>query len=400
MALALVAGACTGSSRHPGAEGAPASTSPGRPSTAVTTTTVATTTALATTTTSSCTDLSVIESWSVARRAAQLLVVPILDANPAAVQVATSAQAGGMLLLGSAPPASSLAAATRPAVADHIFVMTDEEGGGVQRLVPDVESLPWARQMAASLTPAAVGQLAQRLGHQMIGLGVGVDLAPVLDLDGGPSLSAKDPDGPRSFSTDPHTAATYGLAFAGGLAKAGVLAVAKHFPGLGGASGNTDYGPASTPPITQLDAQGLVPFEDAVAAGIKAVMISNATVPGLTAQPSSVSKAVITGLLEGRLHFGGLVLTDSLSAGALSAAGYSIASASSAAIEAGADMVLFGSTLTAADAAQLAPGPLAAETHAIIAALSQALGNGNLAKSRFDDAVLHVVEAKGVDLCG
>ena len=67
------------------------------------------------------------------------------------------------------------------------------------------------------------------------------------------------------------------------------------------------------------------------------------------AKPSSLSHAVIHDLLRGELGFSGLVVTDSLSAGAIRGAGYDVPHAAVAAIEAGADLVLFGSNLTPAD---------------------------------------------------
>jgi beta-N-acetylhexosaminidase len=397
-AIVLLAGCTSGAHRS----GAPApTTTVGRPG--PTTTAAATTTPATTSTTGTCTNGSVIASWPVARRAAQLIVVPVLAANPAAVEVAVSAQAGGVLILGSVPSSATLRSdlsATRSGGGVPLMVMTDEEGGEVQRLLPDVSSLPWPRQMASTMTAGQVKDLAESLGRQMKGLGVDVDLAPVLDLDGGPELSASDPDGPRSFSTVASVAGTYGSAFVQGLAAAGVLAVVKHFPGLGGASGNTDYGPAATRPLSSLRASGLLPFQQSIGAGARAVMVANATVPGLTAEPASVSSAVITGLLRDQLHFGGLVMTDSLSAGALRQAGYSPISASVAAIEAGADMVLFGSTLSAADTAALAPGPLSAETGGIVDAITHAVQTGALPAARLNQAVADVIAAKGLNLCG
>ncbi|HET6875325.1 MAG TPA: glycoside hydrolase family 3 N-terminal domain-containing protein, partial [Acidimicrobiales bacterium] len=279
-ALLLLAG-CTTTSQS-GGPPAPSTTAGTVSTTSVPTTRSVTTT---TGTTGYCTNGSVIASWPLAERAAQLVVVPVLSANPAAVQVAVRAQAGGVLILGSVPSSPALKsdlAAIRSDRGVPPMVMTDEEGGGVQRLLPDVSSIPWPRQMASTMTPGQVRDLAANLGRQMQGLGVDVDLAPVLDLDGGPTLSASDPDGPRSFSTLPSVAGTYGSAFVQGLKAAGVLAVVKHFPGLGGASGNTDYGPAATRPLSSLRAAGLLPFQQAIGAGARAVMVANATVPGLT----------------------------------------------------------------------------------------------------------------------
>ena len=82
-----------------------------------------------------------------------------------------------------------------------------------------------------------------------------MDLAPVLDLSDSPGPDARYPDGPRSFSLNPTTAAAYGLAFARGLQDGGVIPVVKHFPGLGQASYDTDFGPAEVPPLDQLSSR-------------------------------------------------------------------------------------------------------------------------------------------------
>jgi len=170
---------------------------------------------------------------------------------------------------------------------------------------------------------------------------VTMNLAPVLDLDarGGPNDS--DAIGTRSFSPSVAVTTRAGLAFLTGLERGGVVPVLKHFPGLGSATGNTDLGPAADPPWSEVLGRDLLPFQAAVRAGAPAVMIANASIPGLTDLPASLSPAVITGVLRGRLGFTGLVLTDSLSAGAVQAAGYSVPQAAVAAVTAGADLVLF-----------------------------------------------------------
>lgn len=353
-----------------------------------------------------CLDPSGIATWSVGRRAAEILAVPALSANATVVKAAVSEGAGAILLLGPMPGASSLVADLRAATTARSagaglapLVMVDQEGGGVQRLGGDVISLPWARQMAATMTAAQVQREATVLGREMAGLGVQVDLAPVLDLDGGTALSTTDADGPRSFSTDPAVASSFGSAFAAGLRAGGVVPVLKHFPGLGGAEGNTDYGPAATRSYASLQSSGLVPFQHAIDAGAPAVMVANATVPGLTSQPASISPAVITGLLRDRWHFGGLVMTDSLSAGAISQAGYDAPAAAVASIEAGADLVLFGSTLTAAETRALAPAAVQRQTSSIVAAITAATESGRLSAGRLNQAVLHVLVAGGARLC-
>src|SRR5450759_4971620 len=94
-------------------------------------------------------------------------------------------------------------------------------------------------------------------------------------------------------------------------------------------------------PLTALTSSALVPFRAAVRSGAPAVMVSNASVPGLTRSPSSLSPRVIGDLLERQLDFHGLVVTDSLSAGAILTGGRTLAQATVEAIAAGADLVLF-----------------------------------------------------------
>lgn len=330
-------------------------------------------------------------------------MAPLFDFDMSTARAAGRAGAGGLLLLGNAAPPANLAAqldeALGPPGPARPLVMADQEGGGIQRLGGAVAPMPWPRDAVATMTPAQLQSLTTTVGYQMRRLGVTVNLAPVLDLDAGPGPSATDPDGLRSFSVNAAVTTVYGEAFSRGLEAAGVLPVIKHFPGLGGSTGNTDYGPAATQPIGALRAAGLLPFRAAIRSGAPAVMVANATVPGLTTLPASLSPSVITGLLRGELGFDGLVLTDSLSAGAITAAGYDLPRAAAAAVEAGADMVLFGSTLTPADTALLSPPNVERSIGQIVQAVGAAVATGALPSSRLDDAALHVLAARGVPLC-
>jgi beta-N-acetylhexosaminidase len=346
----------------------------------------------------------VLSGWPVASRAAQLVAVPVLNFDQASVRVAAEGGAGAILFLGGASPPADLAGQLRASFASAgglaPLVMADQEGGGVQRLDGAVPSMPWPRVMAQTMTPQQVQTLTAQVGASMLQLGVSVNLAPVLDLDAGPGPSATDPDGLRSFSADPSTAARYGVAFMHGMQSSGVVPVIKHFPGLGGSSGNTDYGPAATLPLATLRTSGLLPFQAAIAAGAQAVMVANATVPGLTGLPASLSPAAINGLLRHDLGFGGLVLTDSLSAGAISQAGYRLPQAAVAAVSAGADLILFGSTLTPAETVLLSPANVAATTTSLVNAIVAATAKGTIPVARLNAAVSHVLAVKHANLCG
>ena len=374
LALSLAAAACAGpaaSSASQRASSPPASPARARPTCAV---------------------AQKLAGWSLRRRAAQLIVVPADEGNVAAARPMVAAGAGGIILFGSYAPASlggELAALGRAAPGRLApLVMTDEEGGEIQRMANLAGDLPWPRTMAQTMTPAQVRAQAAAAARRMRAAGVTMDLAPVLDLSDGPGPDAASPDGPRSFSISAPVASRYGIAFARGLLDGGVIPVVKHFPGLGQATYNTDYGPASVPPLPVLEKAALLPFQAAIRAGLPAIMVSHATVPGLThGLPASLSRPAVTGLLRQRLGFGGLVLSDSLSAAAIGAAGYSVPRAAAAAIGAGVDMVMYDSTSPHATMSQMA------------AAIVRAVRAGQLPVSRLDDAVAHVLAAKHQPLC-
>lgn len=331
-------------------------------------------------------------SWPTTRLAAQVLSTPVEMADLSRATRDVRAGVGALLLFGPSAPTDlgarlrQLRSAAPTGIAP--LVLADEEGGAVQRLQGVVGTVPSARAMG-SMSPARVRALAATIGRRMLAAGVTVDLAPVLDLDDGPGPSAADPDGTRSFGTDPAAVSARADAFAAGLRAAGVLPVVKHFPGLGHASGNTDNMPARTVPWSQLRTAGLQPFRVAVASGVPAVMVANAGVPGLTSLPASISPLVIGTVLRRQLHFDGLVVTDSLSAEALRQAGYPPPQAAVAALRAGADLILLG------DGGTEDPVVAAQATSAI----ARALAAGSLTRARLVDAAAHVLSAKRVRFC-
>lgn len=331
----------------------------------------------------------VVATWPLARLANETISVSVNAENIGAMGPAARAGYGGLLLFGTtAPPQfAGIVATLQRETPDgyEMLVMTDQEGGGVERLTNLVATLPWAQTMGKNLTTAAITAEGERVGRSMAATGVNTDLAPVLDVDGrAVEPGARDPDGYRSFSGDAVTAATDGAAFAAGLHAAGVLSVVKHFPGLGGATGNTDFGPAATLPWSTLQRTGLVPFSVAVQGGVSAVMMSNARVPGLSASPAGISATVVQ-VLRQRLGFSGLVVTDSLSAGALSALHLSVPAASVKALVAGDDLVLAGTPPSSA--ASLA---LAASTSS---AIQGAVNAGTLSMATLRTAAAQVLSS-------
>ncbi|HVB01348.1 MAG TPA: glycoside hydrolase family 3 N-terminal domain-containing protein [Acidimicrobiales bacterium] len=340
----------------------------------------------------SCTPSAIVARWDINRIIEQLIVIPVDQNALSQAKTEVAAGVGGMILTGS-PPAdlkNQLLSALK-AAPDGIapLVMTDEEGGAVQRLWPLIANVPSARTMGATMTPSAIERLARSLALSMHVLGLTMDLAPVADVDARPGPSTMNTDGTRSFSSDTTTVSRDALAFASGLESGGVIPVIKHFPGLGGTIGNTDLVAASTPPWRVVEKSGLIPFERAIAAHIPAVMVSNAVIPGLSRTPASLSRVVVTGELRARLHFHGLILTDSLSSVAVVQAHYSLEGAAVAAVTAGADMVLFNAS----------PSELARTTTAIVSAIRSAVARGAISRDQIEHAAALVLATKHITAC-
>jgi len=225
------------------------------------------------------------------------------------------------------------AALRRAAAGDRPIVAVDQEGG-------DIRIVPWAPPDAPAREQAAAGTAradAEAAASALRSAGITVGLAPVGDV---PSVDGAALGG-RAFSDDPEEAGRAIAAAVEGWRAGGVAATAKHFPGLGGATVNTDDAPASIERSrAQLDATDLPPFEAAIDAGVPLVMIGHARYPALDPNRiASQSEAIVGGLLRTELGFRGVVVTDSLEAEASLATG-TITTAAERAVRAGADLVL------------------------------------------------------------
>lgn len=216
---------------------------------------------------------------------------------------------------------------TRPLVA------VDQEGGSVRRL-------PWAPPAASQAEQLASGTVradAAAAARALRAVGVNVSLAPVADV---PSVRSSA-IAPRAFSRDVAVASEAVAAAVRGWRAGGVAPTVKHFPGIGGASANTD-GAVVTIKRSRavLSAVDIPPFEAAMAAGVPLVMVGHARYPALDRyRIASQSRPIIEDLLRGELGFRGVVVTDSMEARASLATG-GITKVCERAIRAGADLVL------------------------------------------------------------
>jgi beta-N-acetylhexosaminidase len=226
----------------------------------------------------------------------------------------------------------TLTADLQRAASGAALVAVDQEGGAV-RTVPFTEP---ANGQAAQGGPNEVERAARLGGRSLRSLGVNLNLAPVADVATGPGSVMSG----RAFPGGPGEVAARTRAAVRGLSAARVGAAAKHFPGLGAAGVNTDDGPATVGvPRATIEARDLPPFRAAVAAGVPVVMLSHALYPALDRRRIASQSPAITALLRRRLGFDGVIVTDSLEAGAvLHRSG--VAAAAERSLAAGADLIL------------------------------------------------------------
>lgn len=225
-----------------------------------------------------------------------------------------------------------LTAELRDAVGRDAVVMTDQEGGRVQRL-----RAPHWTDWPAPMDSARDGADAVRLRHRLMGqelraVGIDADAAPCLDIAGD---HTHDFLKNRCFGTDAATVITMGRAAAEGLLAAGVLPIVKHMPGHGRARVDSHRElPVLDTALGDLDASDFQPFR--ALNDLPIGMTAHIRLTQLDDRPATASPAAIR-LIRDRIGFHGLLMSDDIGMNALSG---TPAERAAATIAAGCDLVL------------------------------------------------------------
>jgi beta-glucosidase-like glycosyl hydrolase len=259
-----------------------------------------------------------------------------------------------------------------------LLIMTDQEGGEVRRLSggPNLSE----KEVGESSNPSQAATLAgEQAASSINGHKANCNLAPVLDVfrQEGNFIDEFQ----RSYGNTSGLVSKCAAAFITAQQKAGVIATAKHFPGLGAATTNedTDVAPVTINlTLQELQSVDEVPYIKAIASGLDMVMASWALYPALDAKrPSGLSTAWIQGQLRERLGFKGVTITDAIEAGALKAFGNDENRAVLAS-QAGMDIIL-------------AAAMNATQGEAIVNALVTALSDGTLSQAAFDESTQRII---------
>jgi beta-N-acetylhexosaminidase len=230
-----------------------------------------------------------------------------------------------------------------------LLVATDQEGGWIRHIKGATTITPGNMAIGASGRPYDAYRSANIIGRELAALGVNMNFAPSVDLATKPKSYII---GPRAFSDDPAAVAALGSAFVRGLADAGVIATAKHYPGHGG----TEDDSHGVLPVIRVDEKTLwdrelLPFRLLSAEGVPAIMSGHLSFPLITGDglPASLSPYFMTTLLRGRIGFKGLAVTDDLTMNGADEAAGSVSEACVKAVEAGNDLLMLSKLMGAED---------------------------------------------------
>lgn len=248
---------------------------------------------------------------------------------------------------------------------------------GLDMRLKNTYKFPWNMTLGAIQNDSLVKDFGEHLGKHCKRLGIHINFAPVVDINVNPENPII---GNRSFGESKENVTQKAIAFTQGLQKYGVLANAKHFPGHGDTAADSHH----TLPLldfdkARLDSIELYPYRKVFDASIGSVMTAHLNIPSLESNmnlPTSLSKNVVTVLLQKELGFNGLIITDGLNMkGATNYA--TSAEIDLAAIQAGNDLLLIPQDVPAS-----------------VRLIKQALMLKTLSEERLDFSVRKILKAK------
>lgn len=260
------------------------------------------------------------------------------------------------------------------------FIAVDEEGGTVVRVADNeafgAQDVGDASALGSAGDTEAAKRAAEQIADYLMPLGFNLDFAPVADVV---DPLRSDTMGLRSFSSDAAVAADMVRAEVEGFRDKKMLCCAKHFPGIGAAAGDSHEGAITIEATNEeLETVDLVPFRAAIEAGVPMIMVGHVSLPNIVGDstPAPLSSAVVQGMLRDSLGYTGIIVTDSLSMGAITDY-YTPAEAAVAALKAGCDIPLMPERLDEAYQGVLS-----------------AVQVGELTEERLDESLTRILSAK------
>ncbi|MBW1698923.1 MAG: beta-N-acetylhexosaminidase [Deltaproteobacteria bacterium] len=194
-----------------------------------------------------------------------------------------------------------------------LFIAVDQEGGEVARLKPPFTQFPGNPSMKEE---ADASRFAEITATELSDVGINMNMAPVLDI------APKDADSVmarRAFGDDPRWVSRLGAIVIGKLQQKNIMAVAKHFPGIGRTTLDSHLDlPTLNTALELLQETDFLPFKKAIDEDVAGMMISHVRFSTLDVRwPASLSEQTARRLLREQMGFAGVVMTDDLDMGAI-----------------------------------------------------------------------------------
>lgn len=261
-----------------------------------------------------------------------------------------------------------------------LMVSIDGEWGLAMRLDSTIK-YPWQMTLGAIQNENLIYKMGVDIGEQCKRLGIHVNFAPVVDIN----VNPKNPIiNARSFGENKVNVANKGIAYMKGMQSVNVMANAKHFPG----HGDTDKDSHKSLPIikhtrARMDSIELYPFKQMINEGLASMMVAHLYIPAYESEynkATTLSKNVVTNLLQDTLAFKGLIFTDALNMKGVSSF-YKPGIVDVKALLAGNDVLLFSEDVPTA-----------------IRAIKRAVEKGEINQQEIDRRCLKIL--KGKQWCG
>lgn len=328
---------------------------------------------------------SVLASMSVEEKIGQMMMVGVsghyfstsTDQFARLERLVQERHIGGVILWRGDVFESTIRLNTLQAMSRLPLLVSADLERGVPMRVRRGTPFPDAMAIGATRNTQYAYDVGRAIAREARALGIHQNYAPVADVNtnaGNPVINT------RAFGGDPALVEGMVDAFIRGTQSAGVLATAKHFPGHGD-TGTDSHLDLPSVPYTRahLDSVELAPFRSAVRAGVLSVMVGHLSVPALDPSrsvPSSLSSAIVTGVLQREFGFGGLIVTDAMDMRGVTK-DYSPGLSSVMAVKAGVDIVL-----------------MPPDEESAFASMSAAARSGEISGERLDRSVRKILKAK------
>ncbi len=194
-----------------------------------------------------------------------------------------------------------------------LFISIDQEGGQVARLKPPFTQFPGNPKMKGE---GDAINFARTTAKELKGVGINMNMAPVLDVaqKGIHSVMAG-----RAFGSDPAWVSKLGIKVIENLQQNKIIAVAKHFPGIGRTTLDSHLDmPTLKTDLISMESVDLLPFKAAIKHDVAGIMLSHILCKQIDPDwPASLSGRIAVDILRKQMKFNGIVITDDLDMGAI-----------------------------------------------------------------------------------